>query len=57
MVLRYYTSKYPPVGKALQSLKHDIIIDGEVVVFNMSNEWSNFVKISEFHYKSYFWEN
>ncbi|HWV72994.1 MAG TPA: DNA ligase D [Pseudosphingobacterium sp.] len=29
-----YTAKYPLVEKALKSLKHDVIIDGEVVVFN-----------------------
>ncbi|WP_262708597.1 ATP-dependent DNA ligase [Sphingobacterium psychroaquaticum] len=29
-----YTAKYPPIEKALQSLGHDAIIDGEVVVFN-----------------------
>jgi bifunctional non-homologous end joining protein LigD len=29
-----YTAKYPPVKQALQALGHDVIIDGEVVVFN-----------------------
>jgi len=29
-----YTKKYPPVAKALASLSHDVILDGEVVVFN-----------------------
>jgi len=29
-----YTRKYPPIEKALKSLKHDVVIDGEVVVFN-----------------------
>lgn len=29
-----YTSKYPPVKAALSALKHDVVIDGEVVVFN-----------------------
>lgn len=29
-----YTSKYPPVKAALSALKHDLVIDGEVVVFN-----------------------
>jgi bifunctional non-homologous end joining protein LigD len=29
-----YTSKYPPVAKALKQLKVDVILDGEVVVFN-----------------------
>jgi len=29
-----YTSKYPPVAEALQKLKHDVVLDGEVVVFN-----------------------
>ncbi|WP_104381704.1 DNA ligase D [Sphingobacterium sp. HMA12] len=33
-----YTSKYPLVEKALKSLKHDVIIDGEVVVFNQEEE-------------------
>lgn len=28
-----YTSKYPQVAKALKGLKHDVVIDGEVVVF------------------------
>jgi len=29
-----YTSKYPPIKTALSALKHDLVIDGEVVVFN-----------------------
>lgn len=29
-----YTKKYPPVAKALKNLGHDIVVDGEVVVFN-----------------------
>src|SRR4051812_13463894 len=29
-----YTHKYPVVAKALAALKHDVILDGEVVVFN-----------------------
>lgn len=29
-----YTKKYPPIEKALKSLKHDAVIDGEIVVFN-----------------------
>ena len=29
-----YTHKYPVVSKALAALKHDIVLDGEVVVFN-----------------------
>ena len=29
-----YTKKYPPVVQALKDLKKDIILDGEVVVFN-----------------------
>jgi bifunctional non-homologous end joining protein LigD len=29
-----YTSKYPPVAQALKELKHKVILDGEVVVFN-----------------------
>ena len=29
-----YTKKYPPVAEALKALKKDIILDGEVVVFN-----------------------
>jgi bifunctional non-homologous end joining protein LigD len=29
-----YTGKYPPVAEALQKLKHDVVLDGEVVVFN-----------------------
>lgn len=28
-----YTGKYPPVAKALASLGHDVVLDGEVVVF------------------------
>ncbi|MBB5645750.1 non-homologous end-joining DNA ligase [Pedobacter cryoconitis] len=28
-----YTKRYPPIEEALRSLEHDIIIDGEVVVF------------------------
>ncbi len=29
-----YTSKYPPIEKALKQLQIDVILDGEVVVFN-----------------------
>jgi bifunctional non-homologous end joining protein LigD len=29
-----YTSKYPHVAKAIKKLDHDVILDGEVVVFN-----------------------
>jgi bifunctional non-homologous end joining protein LigD len=29
-----YTSKYPPVAKALRQLGHKMVVDGEVVVFN-----------------------
>ena len=29
-----YTKKYPPVVKALKDLNRDIVLDGEVVVFN-----------------------
>lgn len=29
-----YTSKYPPVAKAIKNLAHDVILDGEIVVFN-----------------------
>jgi bifunctional non-homologous end joining protein LigD len=29
-----YTSKYPPIAKALKLLSHDVVLDGEVVVFN-----------------------
>jgi bifunctional non-homologous end joining protein LigD len=29
-----YTSKYPPVARALKALKHKVVLDGEVVVFN-----------------------
>ena len=29
-----YTEKYPNVAKALKDLKHDVVMDGEVVVFN-----------------------
>ena len=29
-----YTGKYPPIAAALQQLKHEVIIDGEVVVFD-----------------------
>ncbi|HEX3080068.1 MAG TPA: non-homologous end-joining DNA ligase [Puia sp.] len=29
-----YTHKYPVVAKALAALKHDVVLDGEVVVFN-----------------------
>jgi bifunctional non-homologous end joining protein LigD len=29
-----YTAKYPPVAAALRSLGHDVVLDGEVVVFN-----------------------
>jgi len=29
-----YTHKYPIVAKALAALKHDVVLDGEVVVFN-----------------------
>ena len=29
-----YTCKYPPIAKALKDLKHKVVLDGEVVVFN-----------------------
>lgn len=29
-----YTKKYPPIVAALKSLKHKVVLDGEVVVFN-----------------------
>ncbi len=29
-----YTNKYPPVVSALKSLKHDVVLDGEMVVFD-----------------------
>ena len=29
-----YTKKYPPIAKALKSIGHDLVLDGEVVVFN-----------------------
>lgn len=29
-----YTSKYPLIAEALSALEHDVILDGEVVVFN-----------------------
>lgn len=29
-----YTKKYPPVAEALKQLNHDVVLDGEVVVFN-----------------------
>jgi bifunctional non-homologous end joining protein LigD len=29
-----YTKRYPPVSEALAGLRHDLILDGEVVVFN-----------------------
>jgi len=29
-----YTAKYPNIAEALRALKHDVILDGEVVVFN-----------------------
>jgi bifunctional non-homologous end joining protein LigD len=29
-----YTPKYPPLEKALRALKHDVVLDGEAVVFN-----------------------
>src|ERR1700712_1257125 len=29
-----YTPKYPPIVQALGKLKHDVVLDGEVVVFN-----------------------
>ncbi|MGN6417354.1 MAG: DNA ligase D [Pseudobacter sp.] len=29
-----YTAKYPPLEKALRSIKHNMVIDGEAVVFN-----------------------
>ncbi|MCF3107678.1 non-homologous end-joining DNA ligase [Niabella sp. CC-SYL272] len=29
-----YTARYPEVEKALRALKHDVVIDGEVVVFD-----------------------
>ncbi|WP_353718666.1 DNA ligase D [Dyadobacter sp. 676] len=33
-----YTAKYPPVEQALKALKHDVVIDGEVVVFNQEGK-------------------
>jgi bifunctional non-homologous end joining protein LigD len=33
-----YTAKYPPVKKALSTLGHDVILDGEVVVFNKEDK-------------------
>src|SRR3954464_1320038 len=33
-----YTSKYPPIAGALSSLGHDVILDGEVVVFNAAGK-------------------
>ena len=29
-----YTDKYPPIAAALQKLKHNVVLDGEAVVFN-----------------------
>lgn len=29
-----YTSKYPLIAEAIKSLNHDVVLDGEVVVFN-----------------------
>lgn len=29
-----YTKKYPPIADALRDLKHKVVLDGEVVVFN-----------------------
>ncbi|PZR01571.1 MAG: DNA ligase, partial [Flavobacterium psychrophilum] len=29
-----YTARYPPVLKALKALKHDVVLDGEMVVLN-----------------------
>ncbi|MCW3109948.1 MAG: ligase [Segetibacter sp.] len=29
-----YTKKYPPVAEALKKLRHDVVLDGEIVVFN-----------------------
>jgi len=29
-----YTKKYPPILDALKALKHDVVLDGEAVVFN-----------------------
>src|SRR6185503_9957439 len=29
-----YTSRYPPVVAALKKLRHDVVLDGEAVVFN-----------------------
>jgi len=29
-----YTSRYPPIARALQALQHDVVLDGEVVVFD-----------------------
>ena len=31
---RDYTKKYPPVAEALKKLQHEVVLDGEVVVFN-----------------------
>jgi bifunctional non-homologous end joining protein LigD len=29
-----YTSRYPPIVEALKKLRHDVVLDGEAVVFN-----------------------
>ncbi len=29
-----YTKKYPPIAEALKSLKHEVVLDGEVVLLN-----------------------
>src|SRR5690348_7021768 len=29
-----YTPKYPPLERAIKALKHDLVMDGEAVVFN-----------------------
>jgi len=29
-----YTTKYPPIARALKALDHDVVLDGEAVVFN-----------------------
>lgn len=29
-----YTKKYPPIKQALETLQHDVVLDGEVVVFD-----------------------
>lgn len=33
-----YTKKYPPIAKAIKALRHEVILDGEVVVFNQEGK-------------------